>query len=644
MNNKIRILHVDDNQLDRQLVKDALLKEHDLFEIMEADNREKFEKYLSQKNFDLVLSDFNILGFDGLQVLQKVKEKNPDLPVIIVTGTGSEEIAIQAMKMGASDYVIKSVKHIRGLATTIEQVQKNRKINEEREQALNALRHSEEKYRKIFENIQDVFYQVDKQGIILEMSPSVFRFSGYSREEMIGNSILSLYYLKEDRGHVIALMEKMGELWNHEVKMVTKIGQIKYASLNAHFLMNEKNEKIGYEVLLRDVTEQKLMEIELLKAKEKAEEYDKLKTAFLANMSHEIRTPMNGILGFAELLKNPTLTGEKQKEYIRVIEKSGARMLNIINDIVNVSKIESGHIEVNISETNANVQLEDAYVFFKPEVEQKGIQFSLITPFSGKEAVLKTDREKLFAVLSNLIKNSIKFTDSGFIKCGYTKTGKYFQFFVQDTGVGIPRNQVEFIFERFRQGSVELNRNYEGAGLGLSISKSYVEKLGGKIWVESEEGKGSVFYFTLPDNYVTKENIEIESSGKSNTTFDIKNKLKILIAEDDDISRELISTLVEKYSKEIMIAINGKEAVQFCRKQSDIDLVLMDFKMPQMNGYEATKEIRKFNKKVVIVAQTGYVLLGDYEKALQVGCNDYISKPINLDKLLEIIQKYFGSE
>lgn len=246
---------------------------------------------------------------------------------------------------------------------------------------------------------------------------------------------------------------------------------------------------------------------ELIEAKEKAEESDRLKSAFLANMSHEIRTPMNGILGFAEILKAPDLTGEQQQEYISTMEKCGVRMLNIIDDIIDLSKIESGHINVSVSEINVNEKIKDIYTFFKSEAEQKGLQMYYKNALPDKEAIIKTDRNKLFAILTNLVKNAIKFTKTGSIEIGYSSTLRPAQsgagsptvtFFVKDTGIGIRQEQKEFIFERFRQVGESLSRDYQGAGLGLAISKAYVEILGGKIWVESENGNGSTFYFTIP--------------------------------------------------------------------------------------------------------------------------------------------------
>ena len=254
---------------------------------------------------------------------------------------------------------------------------------------------------------------------------------------------------------------------------------------------------------------------ELLQAKESAEESNRLKSSFLANMSHEIRTPMNGILGFSELLKSPNLSLEKQQKYIEVIEKSGKRMLNIINDIVDLSKIEAGLMFVEFKESNINEQIEDIYTFFKPEVEAKGMQIFFKNRLQAKEATIKTDREKLFAILTNLVKNAIKYTKGGSIEIGYvlkmnSKTVNPSQkaeleFYVKDTGIGIPKDKQEAVFERFIQAEKTSTTVVQGAGLGLSISKAYVEMLGGKIWVESEEEIGSTFYFTLPYSVESKE-------------------------------------------------------------------------------------------------------------------------------------------
>src|SRR5664280_308104 len=278
--------------------------------------------------------------------------------------------------------------------------------------------------------------------------------------------------------------------------------------------------------------------------------------------------------------------------------------------------------------------------FFKPEVEIKGLQFLFKSSLPTNEAIIKTDNEKVYGILTNLIKNAIKFTYEGSIEFGYEKKGEYLEFFVKDTGIGIPKNQQEIIFERFRQGSESHNRGYEGSGLGLSISKSYVEMLGGRIWVESEEGLGSTFYFTIPYNAVSAEKSEIKNAiSVEHKEVQLKN-LKILIVEDDEISYSLLSITLQKISKEVLHVITGVQAVETCRNNPDLDLVLMDIRMPQMNGLEATQQIRQFNTDVIIIAQTAYGFSGDREKAIEAGCNDYTSKPINKTLLYELIKKH----
>ena len=398
--------------------------------------------------------------------------------------------------------------------------------------------------------------------------------------------------------------------------------------------------------LLMDVVWKMLDRVEMTEnlrlSKEKAEESERLKSAFLANMSHEIRTPMNGILGFSELLKEPNISGEEKEEYIRIIEKSGRRMLSIINDIISISKLESGLMQVSLKETNINDQINYIYTFFKPEAEKKGIRIFQTHGLPEEEAIIKTDREKLYAILTNLVKNAIKFTWNGTINIGYNRLGNFLEFYVKDTGNGISPEHLEIVFERFRQGSESLTRNYEGAGLGLSISRAYVELLGGKIWVQSQIGKGSEFHFTIPYNYepVTDQN---ESLGtEEDKRGELKPDLKILIVEDDNLSEFLLRKTVNSFARQILRARTGKEAVNAVLENPDVDLILMDIKMPEMDGYQATKKIREINKEVIIIVQTAFALLSDKEKALEAGCDDYLPKPVNAALLKQMIQKYFS--
>ncbi len=505
------------------------------------------------------------------------------------------------------------------------------------------LQASEIKFRELFEantdGISILSVNPDPKAIsFLDMNENSAKMLGYTKDEMMRmnpSDFLKLTKEKiEKRDEELKLKGYCDFETNFRHKngndIVVEIKAIAIDYSNQPAIMN----------IVRDITLRNLAEQELITAKEKAEESDRLKSAFLTNMSHEIRTPMNGILGFAKLLKEPNLTGEEQQDFIRTIEISGERMLTTINNIVDISKIESKMMELNIKESDINNQIEFLYMFFKPEVDNKKVKFSFKIGLASKEAIIKTDQEKVNAILTNLIKNAIKFTDEGSIEFGYEKKGECLEFFVRDTGIGIPETHKEIVFERFRQGSESPSRGYEGSGLGLSISKTYVEMLGGKIWVESKERKGSTFYFTIPYNAMSRVEKEvIRTVSEKDKEVEIKN-LKILIVEDDEISYLLLTRTLDKISKEIISAKTGVEAIVACRNNPDIDLILMDIKMPDMDGYEATLQIRQFNTDVIIIAQTAYGFPSDREEAIKAGCNDFITKPINMTLLYELIKKY----
>jgi PAS domain S-box-containing protein len=502
--------------------------------------------------------------------------------------------------------------------------------------AQNALLESEIRYRSFFENNIDAIFLTTGEGKTLAVNQAACEMFGYSSHDLIELGRSGVEDKSDPRLSILMDQRALNGKVKGEATFVRKDGIHFPAEISSSLFKNSEGIDRA-SLIIHDISERKLAEKNLILAKENAEKSDRLKSAFLANMSHEIRTPMNGILGFTELLKEPQLTGEEQMEYINVIEKSGERMLNLINDIISISKVESGQMEISYSIININELIENICTFFGPETQHKNLKLTFSSFLPPQEAIIKTDKEKVDTILTNLIKNAIKFTNAGSIEVGYERMGSYLEFFVKDSGIGVPPEQREFIFERFRQGSESLIRNYEGAGLGLSISKGYAEILGGKIRVDCNvdafgEKNGSIFYFTIPYNpgneiFADSKNV-IPVSEKDNH---VKN-LKILIVEDDVISDLLISILIKRISSNILKAGSGAEAIEICRKTPDIDLILMDIKMPEIDGYEATRQIRKFNKKVVIIAQTAYSLQGDREKALEAGCNEHISKPINPDR------------
>jgi CheY-like chemotaxis protein len=357
-------------------------------------------------------------------------------------------------------------------------------------------------------------------------------------------------------------------------------------------------------------------------------------------MSHEIRTPMNGILGFATLLKKPNLAGEKQQKYLGLIEESGNRLLVIINDLISISKIESGQMKISISEININEKMMFLFDFFSSEAERKGLELLASYPASTSPIIINTDAEKFDSILTNLIKNAIKFTERGTVEFGYEIRDHKLLFHVKDTGIGISKDKQEIIFDRFVQADLKPSRSYEGSGLGLSISKAYVEMLGGEIWLESEEDQGTQFYFDLPFNHNNNSDLTIKSENASNAEMYFgTTKTTILIAEDDEISLLYMISNLESTGFNLITAKTGQEAVDICKHNKEVKMVFMDIKMPEMDGFTAAGLLKSIRPDLPIIAQTAYALESDRAKYIKV-FDDYLTKPVKTDDLKHIVNKY----
>lgn len=390
--------------------------------------------------------------------------------------------------------------------------------------------------------------------------------------------------------------------------------------------------------------ERKKANQQLKQAKEKAEEADKLKTAFLANMSHDLRTPMNSIIGFSELLKDTNSDVEKL-EYVNTIIRNGEMLLALLNDIVDLSKIEAGQIKVQPRVVDLSEVMSNIYANYKEKRDStKGYEkLDLELKISlGENAIYNVDDARIYQIMGNLLDNALKFTKEGSIEFGCEKEGDKIRFNVKDTGVGIPEEKQEEIFTRFGQLKETLDDNPKGTGLGLAICKNLVHLLGGELKVKSEEGKGSVFYFDLElenaDYEIVKEDVE-SPVKKEDKNWASKT---ILVVEDIDSNLKMIQIALQKTKVNILAANTGEKAIEICKNMKDIDLVLMDLRLPGISGLETTKEIRQIHKTLPIIAQTALCMGDERKLSLDAGCDDYLAKPVKPDKLIDTISKYLN--
>ena len=429
----------------------------------------------------------------------------------------------------------------------------------------------------------------------------------------IQNIIFAPLFVYGKKVGMFALANKTTDFCNEDIEVVTAYAKFVALSFNNFHNKQELNE-----------------------AQVKAEESDRLKSAFLANMSHEIRTPMNGIIGFAEMLQKKGNTIDRQQYYTKIIVESCHQLLSVVNDILEISKIETGQTVIFEEVVSLNELIIDLHLNYKQQAQKNGIILQKYNDLNDNDSIVVTDTQKLQQILTNLLNNAFKFTSKGFIKFGYLFKNNMLEFFVEDTGIGIPKELHSKIFERFRQAETDLTRKYGGTGLGLSICKAFVEKMGGKIWLNSEIDNGSAFYFSIP---YKKSNLNFDNLENTPQPHE-NNKYTVLIAEDEEINYLFMSEVLYSMNLNVLHAANGEEAVEMCKTNPQINIVLMDIKMPKMNGYDATKLIKKMKPDLPIIAITAFALSEDRNKALLAGCDNYLPKPVKADKLIASVNDY----
>jgi PAS domain S-box-containing protein len=751
MESILKILMVEDFSSDAELIKHQIRKSEILFIDKIVDTKESYIKALGDFMPDIILSDFTLPTFDGMQALRIREELAPSIPFILVTGSINEETAVEVMKAGADDYIIKG--HITRIGAAIKQSLEKREIIRQKKAAEDQLKILS---RAIEQNPASIVL-TDIKGKITYVNPKFTELTGYSMEEVLGknprilksgsktpdfykvlwNTILTggewhgefenvkkngeIYFesahispIAEDNGeitHFLAVKEditdkkstdKKVKLLDHSLESISECVLVTDNNLHIIYTNEAFNKTYGYEegevlgkhrnillapssapadatsILLetskghwrgeimnrrkngslfpvlfstseiRDENENPLAQIsvamditemiktreELLEAKGKSEETNRLRSALLNNLSHEVRTPMNAIMGFAGLMSE---ADENEKNsYAAIILKSSSQLLSLIDEVILLSRLQSEKMTINFSGISPAETVKDVFSMFTLRESKKKIELKTNIPEAHKDLVVLSDTNKVRQVLSNLTSNAIKYTMDGTIEIGFEVCNNKVEFYVKDTGIGIPENEQEKVFETFYRGEQAISSAIGGTGLGLSISRELVSLLGGTMGVNSIPDKGSRFFFTIPLKQMKQKKAVVPVPEQKPKEIE---DLYILIVDDEAVNIHYLDVLLKNKAKKIDHAFNGKEAIEKAM-DNNYNMVLMDIKMPIMGGIEATKILKAQKPDMVIIAQTAFTLPDDAARVLEAGCDDILCKPVRKEHLFDMVRKY----
>jgi PAS domain S-box-containing protein len=641
-----KLLLIDDNANDRQLVLRLLKREIQELEVIEPLNQKDLDHNLEQGGFNFIITDYQLHWTTGLKILHQVKSKYPLLPIVMFTGTGNEEIAVEAMKAGLDDYVIKSPKHFAQLAASVRSLW-------ELEQQRIARKEIESRYRRLFDNVPIGLYRLASTGEVIDANPMFIQMLGYqSLEEVLHQNIISIHVNSEHQQTWQRMLTVEGAVKNFETELHRRDGMPIWVRNTIKAIQNQQGDILYYEGSLEDISEQKLAEqerVELLReaqtARQQAEDASRLKDEFLATLSHELRTPLNAMLGWLQLLRQGRLGDEQKTQALETIERNAKAQNQLIGDILDVSRIIQGKVTLNMISLNPCQAIGSAIDSIRPTAQSKNIQIQLdCDPQAG---LISADPNRLQQVIWNLLVNAIKFTPAkGEITVEVKPLDDQIQISVTDTGQGIAAEDLPYVFERFRQVEQGSKRPQGGLGLGLSIVRYLIEMHGGRVAVSSPGlGKGTTFILYLPRPMPeTSSTQQAVSETHQSSSADLET-VRILLVEDEPDAREFVSLILQDCGATVTAASSVAEAIIQLETQPPFNVLISDIAMPDVDGYDMIQLVRaRYSASdLPAIALTAFARDIDKQKAISAGFQQHLAKPIEASALITTITELIQS-
>lgn len=630
---KIKILIIDDDNVDRLIIKRALNDAGISAEILTATDVETGYAIAIREEFKCIFLDYNLPGNSGFEFLEAYISKKGTSPVIFVTSHADESLASAAIKKGASHFLLKNMITAESISKLLSDGSNFKNTGSGMGEEIQPTADIELKLDTIIANTSLIIFSIDENGCF-----NLFKGKGTENLQLTSDQIYGRSIFETGNFLPVQPADYKNALLNNCCQTFVEMNDQFY---EVHFIpvINNENKTVGMHGLVMDITSVKKNELELKNSLVSSEETQKIKEMFLANMSHEIRTPIHGIMNLTDILLKTKITSEQHK-YLDAIKKSADNLRVIINDILDLSKIEAHKMTFENTTFNLRETVQTVIEIFQPRASEKKLDLILNYDQDLPECI-NGDSVRLSQVINNLISNAIKFTHEGYVKmevCIEEKNEKFclVSFKISDTGIGIPQHKLNSIFDSFSQAGDDITRKYGGTGLGLSICKSLVELQGGMISVESKPGEGSMFMFRLAFENIRDNEINTSATIKNATEATFNKELRILVVEDNDVNRMVINIMMRDWKWKIDNAADGSIAIDMI-EQNNYDLVLMDIEMPGMNGYKTTEHIRKnlpsSKNAIPILAMTAHANLSEKEKCLNAGMNDYVSKPFDAAEL-----------